>query len=141
MSEDVGGTMSTLDPLRLLTCPASTLASICTLPSLVFSSGLSRAALIFYSVLISPNCCVMTHNMVMFQIWRKTGCWTQLLLSEVLGLSQQPRACQRFYAFCDLPTFFSPLPHPLKLSNCSPPHLCTDFPPPPGGGLTFPTPC
>lgn len=46
---------------------------ICTLLSLVFSSGLSMATLIFYSVLISPNCCVMTHNTIVFQIWKKTS--------------------------------------------------------------------
>lgn len=45
----------------------------CTLLSLVFFFGLSVATLVFYSVLISPNCCVMIHSMIVFQIWRKMG--------------------------------------------------------------------
>lgn len=82
--EDVGALVPTLD----LSCPSVIDGSagpqtpglfcfdpgICILLSLVFSSGLSRATLIFYSVLISPNCCVMTYNMIVFQIWRETQC-------------------------------------------------------------------
>lgn len=81
--EDVGALVPTLN----LSCPSIIDGSvgphtpglfcfdpgICTLLSLVFSSGLSRATLTFYSVLISPNCCVMTHNMIVFQIWRKNS--------------------------------------------------------------------
>lgn len=74
MSEDLGdaaahpGPPWASEPFLFLTL------GICTALGLVFSFGLSRATLVFYSMLISPNCCVMTHSGIVFQVWRQVEC-------------------------------------------------------------------
>lgn len=73
MREDLGTMLPTLDFLGLLSLFFLTLG-ICTALSLVFSFGLCRATLVFYSMLISPNCCVMTHSGIVFQVWRQVEC-------------------------------------------------------------------
>lgn len=74
MREDLGTLLPTLDLLGLLSLFFFLTLGICTALSLVFSFGLCRATLVFYSMLISPNCCVMTHSGIVFQVWRQVEC-------------------------------------------------------------------
>lgn len=69
-----------------------------------------------YSSLISPNCCLVTQGVVMFQIWGKWNAEHNYLYTSSSMPQPAPGACQHFQASAvSFPTFFHF--HSIKLSN------------------------
>lgn len=69
-----------------------------------------------YSSLISPNCCLITQGVVMFQIWGKWNAEHNYLYTSSSMPQPAPGTCQHFQASAvSFPTFFHF--HSIKLSN------------------------
>lgn len=69
-----------------------------------------------HSLLSSPNCCLITQGVVVFQIWGKWNAEHNYLYISSSVPRPAPRTCQHFQAFCNPPSNFLPS-HSIILSN------------------------